>query len=153
MHFYNILTVGQFSRKLSQLLPKIDYDRIDIINCVYICIHLSNHSGPYMLAAACTAAVGSAIGTAVGVSLSVTFVVAFSMGVLVASVLGYISRRSKNSSHKPSAHSDPATVHDEVGTNKKMRGDAMEMNTNTAYETHFTRTLSYCVEKYDCCAH
>ena len=50
---------------------------------MYICIHLSNHSDPYMLAAACTAAVGSSIGTAVGVSVSVTFVVSFSMGVLV----------------------------------------------------------------------
>ena len=100
-----------------------------------------------------TAEVGSSIGIAVGVSVSVTFVVSFSMGVLVASVLGYFSRRSKESLHKPSAHTDPATVHDEVGTNKKMRGDAMEMNTNTAYGTHFTRTLSYCVETYDCCAH
>ena len=50
-----------------------------------------------MLAAACTTAVGSSIGTAVGVSVSVTFVVSFSMGVLVASVLGYISRRSNSS--------------------------------------------------------
>ena len=65
---------------------------------------------PSMLAAACTAAVGSSIGTAVGVSVPVTFVVSFSMGVLVASVLFYISRRSKESSHKPSSHADPATV-------------------------------------------
>eukprot|EP00731_Ephydatia_muelleri_P009744 Em0005g330a len=65
------------------------------------------------LADACTAAVGSSIGTAVGVSVSVTFVVSFSMGVLVAYVLGYISRRSKESSHKPSSHADPATVYDE----------------------------------------
>ena len=83
-----------------------------------------------------TAAVGSSIGTAVGVSVSVTFVVSFSMGVLVASVLCYISRRSKESSHKPSSHADPATVYDEVGSNKKMMGDAMEMNTNTAYGSH-----------------
>ena len=49
-----------------------------------------------MLAAnTCTAAIDSAVGTAVGVSVSVTFVVSFSMGVLVAYVLGYISRRSK----------------------------------------------------------
>ena len=81
----------------------------------------------------CTAAVGSAIGTAVGVSVPVTFVVSFSMGVLVASVLCYISRRSKESSHKPSSHADFATVYDEVGSHKKMKGDAMEMNTNTAY--------------------
>ena len=83
-----------------------------------------------------TAAVGSSIGTAVGVSVSVTYVVSFSMGVLVASVLCYISRRSKESSHKPSSHADPATVYDEVGSNKKMMGDAMEMNTNTAYGSH-----------------
>ena len=43
------------------------------------------------------AAVGSSIGTAVGVSVSVTFVVSFSMGVLVANVLSYISRWSKES--------------------------------------------------------
>ena len=77
---------------------------------------LSARYGPSMLAAdVCTrtAAVGSSIGTAVGVSVSVTFVVSFSMGVLVASVLCYISRRSKESSHKPSSHADPATVYDE----------------------------------------
>ena len=90
-----------------------------------------------LVAGPCTAAVGSSIGTAVGVSVSVTFVVSFSMGVLVASVLCYISRRSKESSHKPSSHTDPAaTVYDEVGSNKKMKGDAMEMNTNTAYGSH-----------------
>ena len=90
-----------------------------------------------MLAAdACTAAVGSSIGTAVGVSVSVTFVVYFSMGVLVASVLCCISRSSKESSHKPSSHADPATVFYDFGTNKKMTGDAMEMNTNTAYGSH-----------------
>ena len=90
-----------------------------------------------LVAGPCTAAVGSSIGTAVGVSVSVTFVVSFSMGVLVASVLCYISRRSKESSHKPSSHTDPAaTVYDEVSSNKKMKGDAMEMNTNTAYGSH-----------------
>ena len=83
----------------------------------------------------CTAAVGSSIGTAVGVSVSVTFVVS-SMGVMVASALCYISRRSKESSHKSSSHADPATVYDEVGTNKKIKGDAMEMNTNTSYGSH-----------------
>ena len=97
-------------------------------------------------------------GTAVGVSFSVTFVVSFSMGVLVASVLCYISRRSKESSHKPSSHADPAnkmkgdvmemgtntaygshvspTVYEEVGTNKKRKGGAMEMKTNSAYGSH-----------------
>ena len=70
---------------------------------------------PSMLATdICTAAVGSSIGAAVGVSVSVTFVVSL-MGVLVASVLSYMSRRSKESSHKLSSH---ATVYDEVGTNK-----------------------------------
>eukprot|EP00731_Ephydatia_muelleri_P033073 Em0025g29a len=95
---------------------------------------MTGRTGPSMLAAdTCTAAVG----TAVGMSVSVTFVVSFSMGVLVASVLCYISRRSKGSSHKPSSHADPvATVYDEVGINKKMTGDAMEMNTNTAYGSH-----------------
>ena len=96
--------------------------------------------GPSMLTAdvyTCTTAVGSFIGTAVGVSVSVTFVMSFSMGVLVASVLCYISRRSKESSHKSSSYADPvATMYDEVGTNKKMMGDAMEMNTNTAYGSH-----------------
>ena len=89
--------------------------------------------GPSILAVdTCIATVG----TAVGVSVSVTFVVSFFMGVLVASVLGYISRRSKETSHKPISLADPTTVYDEVGTNKKMRGDAMEMNTNTAYGSH-----------------
>ena len=66
-------------------------------SCKLISIVLSNPSGPSMVAAdPGTAAVGSSIGTvAVGVSVSVTFVVSFSMGVLVASVLCYISRRSK----------------------------------------------------------
>ena len=78
-------------------------------------------------------AIGSAIGTAVGVSVSVTFVVTFSLGMLVASVLCYISRRSTGTSYKPSSHADPATVYDEVGTNKKMNGDVAEMYTNAAY--------------------
>ena len=69
-----------------------------------------------------------AVGIAVSVSVSVTFVVSFSLGVLVASVLCYISRRSKES-YKPSSHADPATVYDEVGTNKKIKGDVMEVNT------------------------
>ena len=71
------------------------------------------------------------IGTAVGVSVFVTFVMPF-MGVLVASVLCYISRRSKESLYKPSSCADPATVI-EVGTNKKMKEDVLELNTNTAY--------------------
>ena len=86
----------------------------------------------------CTATVGTAVGIAIGVSVSVTFVVSFSMGVLVASVLSYISRRSKESSHKPSSYADPTTVYDEVGTNKKRKEDAMEMSTNTAYGTHIS---------------
>ncbi|KAL5494350.1 hypothetical protein EMCRGX_G015664 [Ephydatia muelleri] len=89
-------------------------------------------------AGSCTATVGSSISIAIGVSVSVTFVVSFSMGVLVASVLCYISRRSKESSHKPSSYADPTTVYDEVGTNKKRKEDAMEMNTNTAYGTHIS---------------
>ena len=83
----------------------------------------------------CTAAGGSSFGTAVGVSVSVVF----SMGVLVASVLCYISRRYKESSHKPSSHADPAvTVYGEVGSNKKMKGNTMMMNTNTAYGSHIS---------------
>ncbi|KAL5493201.1 hypothetical protein EMCRGX_G014346 [Ephydatia muelleri] len=76
----------------------------------------------------CTAAAVGSFGTAVGVSISVTFVVSFSMGVLMASVLCYIPRRS----HKASSHSNPATTYDEVITNKKVAGDVMEMNSNTA---------------------
>ena len=55
---------------------------------------------------------------------------------MVAYVLGYISRRSKESSHKSSSHADTASINDEVGSNKRMKGDAMEMNTNTAYVSH-----------------
>ena len=88
-----------------------------------------------MAADTCTAAVG----TAVGVSVSVTFVVSFSLGVLVASVLCYISRRSKES-YKPSSHTDPTTVYDEAGTNKK-QGDVMEMDKNTAYGLVSARPL------------
>ena len=51
----------------------------------------------------------------------------------MASVLCYISRRSTGTSYKPSSHADPATVYDEVGTNKKMKGDAIEMDENAAY--------------------
>ena len=58
----------------------------------------------------------------------------------MAYVLGYISRRSKESSHKPSSHADPATVHDMV-TNKKMKGDAMEIDANTAYGSHVSSTV------------
>ena len=72
-------------------------------------------------------------GTTVGVSVSVTFVVSFSLGVLVASVLCYISRRSTGTSYKPSSHADPTPVYDEVGTNMKMKGAAMEIVENTAY--------------------
>ena len=44
-------------------------------------------------------------------------------------VLGYISIRSKESSYKPRSRIAPATPYNEVGTNKKMKGDAMEINT------------------------
>ena len=89
---------------------------------------------------ACTAdTCTAAVGTAVGVSVSVTFVVSFSLGVLVASVLCYISRRSKES-YKPSSHADPATVYDEAGTNKR-KGGVMEMDTNTAYGLLSARPL------------
>ena len=69
------------------------------------CILLNSLSSCVLAAGQCTAAVG----TAVDMSASVTFVVSFSMGVLVAYFLGYIS------------HADPATVR----TNKKMKRDSM----------------------------
>ena len=77
-------------------------------NVIVFSVHQDSRyaCSPSMLTAVdtctCTAAVGSAISTAVGVSVPVTFVVSFSMGVLVASVLCYLSRGSKESSHKPS---------------------------------------------------
>ena len=74
---------------------------------------------------------GDTCTVAVGVSVSVIIVVSFSMGVLAASVLCYISRRSKESSHKPSPHADPAN---------EMKGDVMEMGTNTAYGSHVSPT-------------
>ena len=93
----------------------------------------------------CTAAVGSAIGTAVGMSVSVTFVMSFSMGVLVASVLSYISRRSEESSHKPSSNADPATVYDEVGTNKNK---IFNQNTHIHEDLIFTpsESMHTCVQ-------
>ena len=39
--------------------------------------------------------------------------------------------------HRP--HVGHATVYDEVGTNKKMKLDVMEMNENTAYVYHVTQ--------------
>ena len=51
----------------------------------------------------------------------------------MASVLCYISRRSTGTSYKPSSHADPATVYDEVGTIKKMKEGAIEMDENAAY--------------------
>ena len=67
-------------------------------------------------------------------SVFVTIVVFVFLGVLVASVLCYISRRFTGTSHKPRSHADPVTtVYDEVGTNKKMKGDAIEMDENAAY--------------------
>eukprot|EP00731_Ephydatia_muelleri_P009834 Em0005g420a len=108
-------------------------------SCKFISVVLSNPSGPSMVAAnPSTAAVGSSIGIAIGVSVSVTFVVSFSMGMLVASVLCYISRRSKESSHNSGSHAEPATVYDEVGSTKKR--DAMEMNTNTAYGSYVSQS-------------
>ena len=42
------------------------------------------------------------------------------------------------------AYYDPAaTVYNEVSTNKKMKGDAMEMNTNTAYGSHVSQNHKY----------
>ena len=76
--------------------------------------------------------VGSAINIGTAVGVFVTFVVSFSLGVLVASVLCYISRRSTGTSYKPSSHADPAGVYNEVGTNK-MTENAVEMDTNVAY--------------------
>ena len=78
---------------------------------MFICI-----IGPSMLAVDTHTA---AVGTSVGVSVSVTSVVSFSMGVLVAYVLCYISRRSKETSHKAISLADPTTLYDEVSTNKK----------------------------------
>ena len=107
-------------------------------NCKFVSIILSNNSGPSVVAAdPGTAAVGSSIGTAVGVSVSVTFAVSFSMGVLVASVLCCILRRSNGSLYNPSSHADPATVYDEVGSTKNR--DAVEMNTNTAYGSYVSQ--------------
>ena len=100
---------------------------------------MHTHSGPSSDTSTAAAgafigiAAGASIGIAVGASVSVTFVVSFSLGVLVASVLCYISRRCKKSC-KPSSHTE--SMYDEVGTNKKMKGDVTEMDTNTAYGSH-----------------
>ena len=52
----------------------------------------------------------------------------------MATVLCYISRRSTGTSYKPSSHANPVTtVYDEVGTNKKMKEGAFEMDENAAY--------------------
>ena len=51
----------------------------------------------------------------------------------MASVLCYISRRSTGTSYKPSSHADPATVYDEVDTNKKMEKDSLQMVLNSSY--------------------
>ena len=61
------------------------------------------------------------------------------MGVLVASVFCYISRKSKMSADKYRPHAGHTTVYDEVCTNKKMRCVVMEMNENTAYGYHVTQ--------------
>ena len=60
--------------------------------------------------------------------------------LLYGSVGGFCSLlhfiRTKEASHKPISFADPTTLYDEVSTNKKMKGDVMEMNTNTAYGSH-----------------
>ena len=57
----------------------------------------------------------------------------------MASVLCYISRKSIMSADKRRPHAGHVTVYDEVGTNKKMKCDVMEMNENTAYGYHVTQ--------------
>ena len=92
-----------------------------------------------MTADSCTPAAGlsvctvgsSFIGIAVGISIPASFMVLI-LGVLVASVLCYILRRSKES-YKPNSQADFSNVYDEVDINKKMKGDVIEINTNTAY--------------------
>ena len=94
---------------------------VQVVLSLYIQLILPNPLGPSTGCDPCTAPV-----------VSVIFVV-YSLGVLAASVLCYISKRCKKS-YKPSSHADP--VYDEVGTIKKMNADVMEMNTNTAYGSH-----------------
>ena len=99
-------------------------DLLFTLSSILACSLLPNPSGPSTGCDSCTVAVGA--------SVSVTFVVSF-LGVLVASVICYISKRCKKS-YKPSLHAD--SLYDEVSTNKKMKGDVMEMDTNTAYGSH-----------------
>ena len=87
-----------------------------------------------------TAAVVASIGTVVGASVSVIFVVSC-LGMLVASVLCYISKRSKES-HEPSSNSDhvyeKCTISDpvyEMGIIKKTKGYAIGMDTDTAHSS------------------
>ena len=105
-----------------------------VTNTTFIYVTPPSTSGPP------SSSIAAAVGAAVGASVSVTFVVSFSLGVLVASVLCYISRRSKES-YKPSLHADPATVYEVMGTNKEMKGDGLEINTNTAYGLVSTTSL------------
>ena len=79
---------------------------------ILTCPLLPNPSGPSTGCDSCTAAVG--------VSVSVTFVVSI-LGVLVASVICYISRRCKKS-YKPSSHAEPTCIYDEVGSSKINEG-------------------------------
>ena len=96
-------------------------------------VTLSLFIGPSVLAADTDT---SSVGTAIGVSISVTFVVSFTLGALVASVLCYISIRSKGSSYKPSSPSDPTTVYDDLRADKKLSGDIIQMDMSTAYGSH-----------------
>ena len=57
----------------------------------------------------------------------------------MASVLCYISRWYTESLPKPSLDAHPATVYGEVGSNKKIQGDAMEMDANIAYGSHVSQ--------------
>ena len=99
-------------------------DLLYIHSSISTCPLLPNPSGPSTGCDSCTVAAGA--------SASVTFAVSF-LGVLMASVLCYISKRCIKS-YKLSSHAEP--IYDEVGTNKKMKGDVMEMDTNTAYGSH-----------------
>ena len=89
------------------------HDLLCRCSSILTCPLLPNPSGPSTGCDSCTATVGA--------SVSVTFVVSF-LGVLVASVICYISRRCKKS-YKPSSHAEPTGIYyDEVGSNKRNEG-------------------------------
>ena len=119
------------------------HDLLCRCSSILTCPLLPNPSGPSTGCDSCTATVGA--------SVSVTFVVSF-LGVLVASVICYISRRCKKS-YKPSSHAEPTCIYDEVGSNKIMKGDVTEMDTNIAYGSHImamntnTAYVSHIMEK------